>query len=71
MKKILVLQAICLLASSTAMAQTLQLLTWKSCAPNELVGKFEKESGIKVEAISRLAFLNLMVSVNAPGRLTV
>ena len=53
------------------MAQTLQLLTWKGCAPNELVGKFEKESGIKVEAISRLAFLNLMVSVNAPGRLTV
>lgn len=71
MKKILVLQAICLLASSTAMAQTLQLLTWKGCAPNELVGKFEKVSGIKVEAISRLAFLNLMVSVNAPGRLTV
>lgn len=50
MKKTLVLLALCLFASSTAMAQTLQLLTWKGYAPKELVDKFEKETGIKVEA---------------------
>lgn len=50
MKKILVLLALCMLASSAAMAQTLQLLTWKGYAPKELVDKFEKETGIKVEA---------------------
>ncbi len=50
MKKTLVLLALCLFASSTAMAETLQLLTWKGYAPKELVDKFEKETGIKVEA---------------------
>ncbi|MEE4134499.1 MAG: extracellular solute-binding protein [Desulforhopalus sp.] len=32
-----------------AMADTLQLLTWKGYAPKELVDAFEKETGIKVE----------------------
>lgn len=50
MKKILVLLALCLLASSAAASETLQLLTWKGYAPKELVDKFEKETGIKVEA---------------------
>jgi spermidine/putrescine transport system substrate-binding protein len=51
MMKVLVLLTLCLLASTTAMAnQTLQLLTWKGYAPKELVDKFAKETGIKVEA---------------------
>ena len=49
MKKILVLITLCLFASSPAMAETLQLLTWKGYAPKELVDKFEKETGITVE----------------------
>jgi spermidine/putrescine transport system substrate-binding protein len=35
--------------SSLAMADTLQLLTWKGYAPKELVDKFEAETGVKVE----------------------
>jgi spermidine/putrescine transport system substrate-binding protein len=39
-----------MLCSSAAMADTLQLLSWKGYAPIELVDKFEKETGIKVKA---------------------
>ena len=51
MKKLLLLTAIICLALSTSAsaADTLKLLTWKGYAPQELVDKFEKETGIKVE----------------------
>lgn len=45
----------CLLAFSfmlppqTALAETLRLLTWKGYAPQELIEKFEKETGHKVQ----------------------
>ena len=35
--------------AGTARAETLKLLTWKGYAPQGLVDKFEKETGIKVE----------------------
>lgn len=50
MKKIVVMLACMFFMSSAAMAETLQLLTWKGYAPKELVDKFEKETGITVEA---------------------
>jgi spermidine/putrescine transport system substrate-binding protein len=51
MKKLLVFAAlICLSFSANAFAEnTLKLLTWKGYAPQELVDKFEKETGVKVE----------------------
>lgn len=52
MKKTIVLFALMLFAfAGTAQAaETLKLLTWKGYAPKALVDKFEKETGIKVEA---------------------
>ncbi len=50
MKKVVLFAVFLMLCSSAAMADTLQLLTWKGYAPKELVDKFEKETGIKVEA---------------------
>ena len=50
MKRLMLLVVLILAGSSGAMADTLQLLTWKGYAPKELVEKFEKETGIKVEA---------------------
>jgi len=50
MKRVIVLLAMLLVWSTSAMAAgTLQLLTWKGYAPKELVDKFEKETGVKVE----------------------
>ncbi len=51
MKKLLIFATILLLALSTsALAKdTLKILTWKGYAPQELVDKFEKETGMKVE----------------------
>ena len=49
MKKIVLMALLLLVGSSMAMAETLQLLTWKGYAPKELVDKFEKETGVKVE----------------------
>lgn len=51
MKRIMALLALCLfaLAPAAQAAGTLRLLTWKGYAPKELVDKFEKETGIKVE----------------------
>lgn len=51
MKKLLALTAMFAFAWSTsALAQdTLKILTWKGYAPQELVDKFEKETGVKVE----------------------
>ena len=49
MKRLVLLVVLMLAGTSTAMADTLQLLTWKGYAPKELVDKFEKETGIKVE----------------------
>lgn len=52
MKKVSVLLALLLFvfAGTAQAADTLKLLTWKGYAPKELVDKFEKETGIKVEA---------------------
>ena len=52
MEKFVALLALCLLVSAgtAASAETLKLLTWKGYAPKELMEKFEKETGIKVEA---------------------
>jgi len=51
MKKVLVLIMLAVFAvAGTAQADTLKLLTWKGYAPQELMDKFEKETGIKVEA---------------------
>lgn len=50
MKKIVLFVVLMLAGCSLASAETLQLLTWKGYAPKELVEKFEKETGIKVEA---------------------
>ncbi len=51
MRKMIILAiAFTVALSTSAMAgQTLKLLTWKGYAPQELVDKFEKETGIKVE----------------------
>jgi spermidine/putrescine transport system substrate-binding protein len=51
MKKLLLFSVALVLALSTsALAEeTLKILTWKGYAPQELVDKFEKETGIKVE----------------------
>ncbi len=49
MKKVIVMMALLLCGSSMAMAETLQLLTWKGYAPKELVDKFQQETGITVE----------------------
>ncbi len=51
MKRLMLFVVLTVVGASTAMAgETLQLLTWKGYAPKELVEKFEKETGIKVEA---------------------
>ncbi|WP_421716602.1 extracellular solute-binding protein [Arcobacter arenosus] len=52
MKKQLVLScalALSALSSCAYAAETLKILTWKGYAPNELVVKFEKKTGYKVE----------------------
>lgn len=51
MKKLLALAVILVLSlSGSAFAkETLKILTWKGYAPQELVDKFEKQTGIKVE----------------------
>ena len=49
MRKFVLLLALCLFAAGIAQAETLSLLTWKGYAPQDLVDKFEKETGIKVE----------------------
>ncbi|MDQ7833110.1 MAG: extracellular solute-binding protein [Desulfovibrionaceae bacterium] len=51
MKRIVALVAMCLFAlvGTAQAAGTFKLLTWKGYAPKELVDKFEKETGIKVE----------------------
>jgi spermidine/putrescine transport system substrate-binding protein len=50
MKKIVVLAALLTFAlAAMAQAETLKLLTWKGYAPEELVNKFQKETGITVE----------------------
>lgn len=49
MKRIVLMLVFLLAGSSLAMADTLQLLTWKGYAPKELVDKFQSETGIKVE----------------------
>lgn len=51
MKRTLACTAVAVLGlCSTAMAaDTLKILTWKGYAPQELVDKFEKETGMKVE----------------------
>ncbi|WP_457573297.1 extracellular solute-binding protein [Desulfolithobacter sp.] len=51
MKKLTLLTALCCFFLATAaQAETLKILTWKGYAPKALVEKFEKETGIKVEA---------------------
>ena len=50
MKKIVLLGVLALFSlAGFAQAETLSLLTWKGYAPQVLVDKFEKETGIKVE----------------------
>ena len=51
MKKLITLATITMLwlASSTQAAEPLKILTWKGYAPQQLVDKFEQETGIKVE----------------------
>jgi spermidine/putrescine transport system substrate-binding protein len=51
MKKLLILTTLALLGLATTVqaAGTLRLLTWKGYAPQPLVDKFEKQTGIKVE----------------------
>jgi spermidine/putrescine transport system substrate-binding protein len=50
MKKLLILTTLALLGLATTVqaAGTLRLLTWKGYAPQPLVDKFEKQTGIKV-----------------------
>ncbi len=51
MKKITLLTAACCFFMATAVqAETLKILTWKGYAPQVLIEKFEKDTGIKVEA---------------------
>ncbi len=48
MKKIVVLAALLTFAlAAMAQAETLKLLTWKGYAPEELVNKFQKETGME------------------------
>lgn len=51
MKKLIAFVAFTLigLATTAQAAETLKLLTWKGYAPQQLVDKFEEETGIKVE----------------------
>ena len=51
MKKLIAFVTISLmwLATTAQAAETLKLLTWKGYAPQQLVDKFEQETGIKVE----------------------
>lgn len=49
MKKLILTIAILTFTSTTLIAETLKLLTWKGYAPTELVKAFEKETGIKVK----------------------
>ncbi|MDX2479004.1 MAG: extracellular solute-binding protein, partial [Desulfuromusa sp.] len=50
MKKVILLIVLSLFAlGGFSQAETLSLLTWKGYAPQVLVDKFEKETGIKVE----------------------
>lgn len=51
MKKLIALATLTLmwLATNAQAAETLKLLTWKGYAPQQLVDKFEAETGIKVE----------------------
>ncbi len=50
MKKLFLFVALFVfLVAGAAQAETLKLLTWKGYAPTDLVEKFEKETGIKVE----------------------
>ncbi len=51
MKKFLIAATIALFGMTSAAhsAETLKLLTWKGYAPQQLVEKFEQETGIKVE----------------------
>ena len=50
MKKLLTFATLALmgLAINVQAADPLKLLTWKGYAPQELVDKFEKETGMKV-----------------------
>jgi len=51
MKKVTLITAACCFFMATAVqAETLKILTWKGYAPKVLIEKFEKDSGIKVEA---------------------
>jgi spermidine/putrescine transport system substrate-binding protein len=51
MKKVILLTAACCFLMATAVhAETLKILTWKGYAPKVLIEKFEKDTGIKVEA---------------------
>jgi spermidine/putrescine transport system substrate-binding protein len=50
MKKVLLLALLAMFSlAGFSQAETLSLLTWKGYAPQALVDKFEKETGIKVE----------------------
>ncbi len=51
MKKLLTIAAFVLmgLATTTQAAEPLKILTWKGYAPQQLVDKFEQETGMKVE----------------------
>lgn len=51
MKKLCALTTIALISLCTTLqaAETLKILTWKGYAPQSLVDKFEKETGLKVE----------------------
>jgi len=51
MKKLLAIATIFVVGLSTNVlaGETLKILTWKGYAPQELVDKFEKDTGIKVE----------------------
>ena len=51
MKKLIafVLIVMVVFTGSAMAADTLKILTWKGYAPQELVDKFEKETGVKVE----------------------
>ena len=51
MKKLIIFATITLmwLASTAQAAEPLKILTWKGYAPQQLVDKFEKETGMKVE----------------------
>lgn len=51
MKKLIIFTTIALmwLATTAQAAETLKILTWKGYAPQQLVDKFEQETGVKVE----------------------